>query len=221
MPPRLWPAILTKCQFYVNVMYMSETRKILVTGFDRFGYLQRPNRSSEVVHPAIKGRYGDLVETLVLPTSRNIAAEQLIDAIDHINPAAVVMFGISAGSKVRLEQRAKNRSLNILIPDNEGVRAVGNILPEGPATIAATLPRSDIYNKLQAGGVPTKLSNDAGTFICNEVMYRALHHNREHASGSVLPTGFIHLGNGLSNQLVEEASLTVVEELLQPDSPAK
>lgn len=194
---------------------MSETHKILVTGFDRFGYRQRPNRSSEVVLPAIKDKYTDLVETLVLPTARNIAAEQLIEAIDDINPAAVVMFGISAGRKVRLEQRAKNRQFNILFPDNEGARAVGRINPEGPATIAATLPLGDIYDKLQAAGVPTRLSNDAGAFVCNEVMYRALHHVVEPNTSSVLPTGFIHLGNGLSDQLVEEAGLMVVDELLK------
>lgn len=200
---------------------MSEAKKILVTGFDRFGYLKRPHRSSELVHPAVKEKYGDLVETLVLPTSRNIAAEQLLDAIDDINPAAVVMFGISVGSKVRLEQRAQNCSLNILTPDNEGVRAVGKILPEGPTTIAATLPLSDIYSKLQAGGVPTKSSNDAGTFVCNEVMYRALHHTSESIAESMTPTGFIHVGNGLSNQLVEEASLMVVGELLLLDNSAR
>ena len=197
---------------------MSATQKVLVTGFDRFGYLKRPNRSSERVLPALKDKYGDLVETLVLPTARTIAAEQLLDAIENIDPAAVVMFGISTGSKVRLEQRAKNHRFNILIPDNEGVRAVGKIIPEGPTTIATTLPLTNIYNKLRAGGVPTKLSNDAGTFVCNEVMYRALHHTSEFATGSVLPTGFIHVGNGLSDQMVEEASLMVVDELLQLDA---
>jgi pyroglutamyl-peptidase len=200
---------------------MSETQKILVTGFDRFGYRRRPNRSSEVVHPAIKEKYGDLVETLVLPTARNIAAEQLIDAIDNINPAAIAMFGISAGSKVRLEERAKNRRFNITTPDNMGVRAIGRVIAGGPATIASTLPLNDIYNKLQADGVPTRLSNDAGTFVCNEVMYRALHHTSEPAAESVIPTGFIHLGNRLSDQLVEEASLMVVDELLQVGSSTK
>jgi pyroglutamyl-peptidase len=200
---------------------MSEKQKVLVTGFDRFGYRQRPNRSSEIALPAIKNRYSDLVETLVLPTARNIAAERLIEAIDDINPAAVVMFGISAGGKVRLEQQAKNRRFNILFPDNEGVRAVGRIRPEGPVNIAATLPLDDIYNRLQAAGVPTKLSNDAGAFVCNEVMYRALHHTSESNASPVLPTGFIHLGNGLSNQLVEEAGLMVVDELLRLNGSVK
>jgi len=200
---------------------MSEKQKVLVTGFDRFGYLQRPNRSSEVVLPAIEDRYSDLVKALVLPTARNIAAKQLIEAIDDINPAAVVMFGISVGRKVRLEQRARNHRFNILFPDNIGVRAVGRVSPNGPATIAATLPLGGIYDKLQSAGVPTKLSNDAGTFVCNEVMYEALHHVGESKASSVLPTGFIHLGNGLNDQLLVEAGLMVVDELLKLNDSAK
>ncbi len=199
---------------------MSEIQKVLVIGFDRFGHLKRPNRSSEVLLPAIADKYTDLVETLVLPTARNIASKQLIEVIDDINPAAVVMFGISAGSRVRLEQRSKNQRFNILFPDNEGVRTVGRIIPKGPATIAATLPLGDIYDKLLCAGVPTRLSNDAGTFVCNEVMYSALHHVDEKAS-SVLPTGFIHLGNGLSNQLLVEAGLMIVDELLKLSNSAK
>lgn len=194
---------------------MSETQKVLVTGFDRFGYTQRPNRSSEIVLPAIKERYGDLVETLVLPTARDIAAEQLVDAIKDLNPAAVAMFGISAGRKIGLEQRAKNRQFNVLFPDNAGARAIGKIDPNGPRSIDATLPLPDIYERLQAADVPTKLSKDAGTFVCNELMYRALQHTTTRPAESVLPTGFIHLGNGLRDQMVEEASLLVVDELLK------
>ncbi len=200
---------------------MSEKQKVLVTGFDRFGHLQRPNRSSEVALPVIKNKYEDLVETLVLPTARNIAAEQLINAIEDINPAAIVMFGIAAGSKVRLEQRAKNNKFNILFPDNQGVRAVGKISADGPRSIDATLPLSDIYDRLQREGIPTKLSTDAGAFVCNEVMYKALQHGENSSEESVIPTGFIHLGNGLSHQLVEEASLIIVDQLPQLSSSAK
>ena len=189
--------------------------KILVTGFDSFGARKRPNRSSETALPAVKEKYGDLVKGLVLPTSRDIAAEQLRAAIEDIDPAAIVMFGISAGSKVRLEQRAKNKKFNILVPDNAGKRAIGQIDPTGPKKLYSTLPLDDLYTRLNMNGVPTKLSNNAGEFICNEVMYRTLQHMSERDPHSVIPTGFIHLGNGLSNQMVEEASLHIMDELIK------
>ena len=200
---------------------MSEKQKVLVTGFNRFGYLQRSNRSSELVLPSIKDEYQDLVETLVLPTAFNIAAEQLITAIDEIHPAAVIMFGVSAGSKVRLERYAKNRRFNILIPDNQGLRTAGRLNPEGIATYTSTLPLDDIYDKLNSANVPTKLSHDAGAFVCNEVMFKALEHTDKASTGSLLPTGFLHFGNGLSDQLVKEAGLMVVGQLLRQGESVK
>ena len=196
------------------------SNKVLVTGFDRFGYLKRPNASSEIALPAIKERYGDLVETLILPVARDVAGEQLIEAIKDIDPVTVAMFGISAGSKVRLERRAKNNRFNVLFPDNQGVRKIGRIDSRGPMSLDATLPLDDIYRRLQESDIPVKLSNDAGSFICNEVMYRALHHADSTKERRVIPTGFIHLGNGLSDQLIEEASLLVVDELIKSVNPS-
>lgn len=190
------------------------TEKILATGFDRFGHLKRPNRSSEIALPAVKEKYADLVETLILPTSRKLAAEQLLVAINEIQPAAVVMFGISGGRGVRLEKQAKNRRFNVLIPDNDGNRAVGKIDPRGPKSYESTLPLDDLYERLNEENVPVRMSADAGAFVCNELMYKALQHTNEHNSDSVLPTGFVHFGNGLSDQLLEEASLLVVDELI-------
>jgi len=192
---------------------MSE--KILVTGFDRFGYARKPNRSSEVGLERVKERYADLVETLVLPTARDVAAQKLATAIEDIDPAAVVMFGISAGSKVRLEERAKNWKYNILIPDNNGKRAFGRIDPTGQSSIDSSLPLEELYERLDAAQVPVKISKDAGSFICNEVMYKTLQHNTEREDGLVIPTGFIHFGNGLNDQMIEEASLAVVDELIR------
>ena len=189
--------------------------KILVTGFDRFGYKKRPNRSSELALPAVHEAYGELVETLILPTAHDVAALQLTKAIEEIDPAAVVMFGISAGGRVRLERRARNLRLSLLIPDNEGVRRAGRIDPTGPMAYDSTLPLGGIYERLVQAGVPVTMSRDAGTFVCNEVMYGALHHDATQSSGMVIPTGFIHFGNGLRDQFVEEAAVGIVDEIIR------
>jgi pyroglutamyl-peptidase len=188
--------------------------KILVTGFDRFGYTQSSNRSSELVLPTAREAYGSLVETLVLPTAHDIAAQQLIQAIEELNPVAVVMFGISAGSKVRLETRAKNRRLSLLMPDNEGIRKAGRLDPAGPLTYDSTLPLDNIYERLTRAHVPVSMSRDAGTFVCNEVMYKALRHNGTQSNNTTIPTGFIHLGNGLRSQFIEEATVAIIDEII-------
>jgi len=193
-----------------------ETRsnKILVSGFDRFGHLKRPNASSEVALPAVAEKYGELVETIVLPVAYEVAATQLDEAIKELNPVAVVMFGISAGRKVRLERKAHNAQFNVAIPDNSGVRKIGRIVRGGPKVFDATLPLEDLYARLSDAEIPTKFSDNAGSFVCNELMYRTLAATSERPRGTI-PTGFIHFGNGLSEQLVEEASLQVVDELLK------
>lgn len=185
--------------------------KILVTGFDSFGPRKKPNASSEIALPAVADRYPFSVKTLVLPTARKVASERLIEAIADIHPAAVVMFGISAGRKVRIETQAKNWQYNLLIPDNEGNRALGRIDRDGGTSYQSSLPIDNIYRGLHDAGVPTRFNDNAGSFVCNEVMYRALQHNDKQESP--IPTGFIHFGNGLSDQLVQEAALIVVEEV--------
>lgn len=197
-----------------------KTGKILISGFDRFGYLKRPNASSEIALPAIEEKYGELVETIVLPVARDIAAEQMNEAIKELDPAVVVMFGISAGRKVRLERKARNIQLNVLTPDNNGVRRAGRLDVDGPGMLESTLPLDMLYSRLSEADIPTKYSNDAGSFICNELMYRVLASDAERPEGRI-PTGFIHLGNGLSDQLVEEASLRVVDELLKLQVPSE
>lgn len=194
---------------------MSET--ILVTGFDRFGPKKKPNASSEVALPAVQQEYGPLVQTLILPTARKVAGGQLLEAIADIQPAAVVMLGISAGRKVRIETTARNWQYNLLIPDNQGVRSVGRIDAAGRKSYHSTLPLDDIYRRLRDADVPARFSDSAGSFICNEVMYRSLQHAAE--SESSIPTGFIHFGNGLSDQLVEEAALAVVDEVARFSRP--
>ena len=188
--------------------------KILVTGFERFGPRKRPNASGEIVVPSIREKYGESVETLVLPVAYDIAAEQLTRAIEDIDPAAVVMFGVSAYRGVRLETQAKNRRFSAFVPDNNGRRHIGRISPDGPRTYQTTLPVLSLKDTLTSEAIPARLSSDAGTFICNEVMYRALEATEQRKqSGRVVPTGFVHLGQGMHDAMVAEAADLIIGEL--------
>ena len=44
---------------------------------------------------------------------------------------------------------------------------------------------------MSAAGAPTRVSNTAGTYICNEVLYAIGHHLA--TTGRAIPAGFIHL----------------------------
>ncbi len=188
--------------------------KILVVGFDRFGYLRQRNKASEVALPAIKSEYGDLVETLVLPTIYGLASELLLDATKEISPSAVAILGVSSwfSKSAKLERQAKNRRVSLVFPDNLGSRNFGRIDPKGAASYPSTLPLESIHARLGESGIGSRLSNDAGVFVCNEVMYTALQSCDAEAPR---PTGLIHLGNGMSDQRIIEAGLLITDELLK------
>ena len=53
------------------------------------------------------------------------------------------------------------------------------------------LPVEKMYSALNAEGILSEISDSAGTFVCNSLMYGMLHHLCE--TGRNIPAGFIHL----------------------------
>ena len=54
----------------------------------------------------------------------------------------------------------------------------------------ATLPIKDMVNALHQAGIPARVSNTAGTFVCNHIMYGVLHYAAQ--KGNV-KAGFMHI----------------------------
>ena len=64
------------------------------------------------------------------------------------------------------------------IPDNEGAQPVDRtIFEDGPAAYFSTLPIKAMVRDMKAAFVPAAVSNTAGTFVCNHVMYLTLRRN--------------------------------------------
>ncbi len=78
-------------------------------------------------------------------------------------------------------------------PDNLGRTVAGEpVVPGGPERLASTLPDlPGLLAVLHAADIPSYLSHDAGTYLCNQVLYLILHHGsrRPRFSGA----GFVHL----------------------------
>ena len=68
--------------------------------------------------------------------------------------------------------------------------------PDGPERLASTLPVARIVKQLTAAGLPTVTSDDAGTYLCNAVLFQSL----ALAAGSKngLLAGFIHIPASLA-----------------------
>ncbi len=168
-------------------------RTVLVTGFEPFGnYAVNP---SGMIAESLAGRVvsGLTIRSGVLPVVRGETGRRVIELIARHDPAAVVCFG--QGSPRQTALRVERLATNVRdfpIADNAGHRPAGEpIIPGAPTAYLTTLPVAVIRDQVRAAGVPCRLSNSAGTFLCNEVMFTAL----EYLSGrpSAPPAGFIHV----------------------------
>lgn len=164
---------------------------LLITGFEPFAGVPE-NPSALVVRalaemPALRAH----VHAEVLPTAYDAAARRVRQLIDTIVPDAYIALGYGGGDSIRLESAAYNLD-DIDIPDNDGDLRTGlPIAPDAPPSLAATLPVKAMLAALTRRGIPATISDDPGRFVCNHVLFRALH--LAQTSGRALPCGFIHL----------------------------
>jgi pyroglutamyl-peptidase len=165
---------------------------ILVTGFEPYGD-HAVNPSQELAKLLDGRRFGSCgVATAVLPVHHLEASRHVSLLLGEMSPVAVVHLGLAEGrARLALERAALN-VMDYRIADNAGYRAEGEpCVPEGPAAYFTSLPLPEILAALTAEGVPAYVSNTAGTFLCNQTLYRTLD---EIATRELtVRAGFVHL----------------------------
>jgi pyroglutamyl-peptidase len=165
---------------------------VLVTGFEPFGGDAR-NPSQEIAR-ALDGRTigGMRVVGRVLPVSMRRIAEALRAALDETRPKLIMSLGLANGEAViRIERYGVNLA-DFPIADNDGSRGVDRLLATGgPAAVATTIPNRAIHDAILAAGIPARLSNTAGAYLCNACIY--LTGGEIAARGWDTPFGFLHL----------------------------
>lgn len=166
--------------------------------------------------------HGDIpgVEVIgqVLPVEFEQAQEQIHELIDGYRPDAVICLGLANGrSEVTPERIAVNLA-DARIPDNAGALPVDEpVVTDGPAAYFSTLPVKAIVDALTEDSIPASVSMTAGTYVCNTVLYRALH--EQSAGTENVPTGFIHvphpdvMGQDMINRAVQLCVRTVVDSV--------
>jgi pyroglutamyl-peptidase len=79
-------------------------------------------------------------------------------------------------------------------PDNAGNQPRDQRIVAGaPAAYFCTLPVKEMISAMQAAGAPAAISNSAGTYLCNHVIFGILHHLATARNRSEIPAGFVHL----------------------------
>lgn len=154
----------------------SNRPRLLVTGFGPFPGIPR-NPSADLARRIAASprwrRLGVAAQSLILPTTYAALAEVLEPALSREAPDAVLMIGVAGRSrKVRIERRALNRAS--LLPDAAGRRPNRLTLSEGPMARSLRISSVRVRAILQRHGVPCRISQDAGRYLCNAAYYRAL-----------------------------------------------
>lgn len=164
-------------------------KKLLITGFAPFGG-EQINPSWEAVQalPETVGSYA--LTKLQLPVAYAKAGELAIQAADALSPDAILCIGQAGGRSAVTPERIAINLRFAKIPDNLGVSpASPAVVPGGPDGIFATIPVEAVAQAIENAGIPAAISNTAGTYVCNDLLYLLLHHFR----GTPTQVGFLHL----------------------------
>ena len=164
---------------------------ILLTGFEPFGG-DTANPSGDAVREVAAGWSGpETLVTAVLPVTFDGAREQLLRLIESHSPDVVVAAGLAGNRAVVSVERIGVNLVDARIPDNAGEQPIDEPSVEGaPPAYFATLPVKAIARDIAAAGIPSEVSYSAGTFVCNHVLFTALHLA---AQRHAVRAGFVHV----------------------------
>ena len=170
-------------------------RVILLTGFDPFGG-DTVNPSWQVAQ-ALHGQRlgGHRVVSAQLPTAFGQSLHRLAALMAAHEPALVVCLGQAGGRAALSIERVGININDARIADNAGAQPIDTpVVPGGPAAYFASLPIKAMLQGVQRAGVPCEVSQTAGTFVCNHVLYGLMHLLAGRGAGAMgVRGGFIHV----------------------------
>ena len=194
-------------------------KKLLLTAFTPFDG-ERINPALEAVK-LVKDKIGNLeIVKLEVPTVFGKSIETVREAIEREKPDFVLSIGQAGGRAEITPERVAINLNDARIPDNEGNQPIDEpIFPDGENAYFSTLPVKAMVEAIRKEGLPSSLSNSAGTYVCNHLMYGVLYfvhneycshsarylsdNNAQHKSSSLLfseeerssvvKAGFIHV----------------------------
>lgn len=164
-------------------------KRLLITGFDAFGGdALNPSWLAVEQLPEQIGDYD--LHKLRISTRFGYAAQQILEAADTIQPELILSVGLAGGRDSITPERIAVNIRDARIPDNGGFQPQGTpVDPQGPAAYFSTVPVEKMAAAIRDAQIPASVSNTAGTFVCNDVLYTLLRHYAD----TNVRVGFIHV----------------------------
>lgn len=178
--------------------------KILITGFDPFGG-EKINPAYEAVKILPDNINGAKIIKKQIPTVFRKSIEELDKSIIEEQPDIVICIGQAGGRTAITIERVAINIDDARIKDNEDNQPVDEtIYKDGENAYFSNLPIKAIVEKIKDDGIPASVSNTAGTFVCNHIMYGLLYLiNKKHPN---IKGGFIHVPY-LPEQVVDKSNV--------------
>jgi pyroglutamyl-peptidase len=174
---------------------------ILLTGFGPFPGV--PENATALLVPRLAKAARALFATHdvvaeILPTEWARAPVRLMALLAGADVVLALHFGASQSAE-GFQLELIGRNVQTSQPDAAGEHpASERVIDAGPDLLAATLPVERIAARLLGLGYPCFTSSNAGTYLCNALLYHSL------AAARALPiprlAGFVHVPTGLARQ---------------------
>ena len=165
--------------------------KVLLTGFEPFGgeTLNPAKEAVKMVKDEIKG--AEIVKCYV-PVVFGKAIETVHEAMKKENPDVVLCIGQAGGRYEMTPERVAINCDDARIPDNEGNSPVDQpVFADGAPAYFSTLPIKKMVQYMKAANVPASISNTAGTYVCNHLMYGVRYYIEKECPNAI--GGFMHV----------------------------
>lgn len=109
---------------------------------------------------------------LEIPTVFRESLKKIEENIEKHKPDIVICIGQAGGRYGITPERVGINIDDARIEDNKGNQPIDlPIFEDGENAYFSTLPIKAMVKELQEAGIPSSVSNTAGTFVCNHVMY--------------------------------------------------
>lgn len=151
-------------------------KRVLVTGFPPFP--GRPINPSELLIQSISSNSNAIsgieLHTQLLPVEYTGVEQAFTRLMTEIRPHLWLAFGVGAQqTPLRLECRGINQDHSTRC-DNAGELRTNCLIEEnGPEFRSLPADLAELHSHLQRAGYSCELSDDAGTYVCNHLIYTA------------------------------------------------
>ncbi|WP_026895781.1 pyroglutamyl-peptidase I [Clostridiisalibacter paucivorans] len=165
--------------------------KVLITGFDPFGG-EKINPALEAVKKLENTIAGAEIIKEEIPTVFRKSIDRLENLIEEHRPNIVICVGQAGGRFQVTPERVAINVDDARIADNEGNQPIDTkIFEDGLNAYFTKLPIKAMVEEMLKNEIPASVSNTAGTFVCNHIMYGLLYLIDKKYPG--IRGGFIHV----------------------------